>query len=75
MYPYAESMAIEGAKPETFWHVIKTSNFFAERGTLNTIVMCNFLQEYRLIVFNPNTSRQFRLDVTNREKLLALNDA
>ena len=75
MYPYAESMAIEGAKPETFWHVIKTSNFFAERGTLNTIVMCNFLEEYRLIVVNPNRSRHFRLDVINREKLLALNDA
>ena len=72
MYPYADSMATEVAKPVCFWHVIKLANYF-QKGYINAIVMYNILQEHRLIVVNPNRSRHFRLDVINREQLLTLN--
>ena len=43
----------------------KGSTLFADGDTLNAIVTCNFWQENRLIVVDPNRPRHFRLDTIN----------
>ena len=52
----------------------KGSTLFPDGDTSNAIVAYNFWQEHRLIVFDPNRLRHFRLDTINQEQLLALND-
>ena len=50
------------------------STLFAEGDTPYAIITYNFWQEHRLIVVDPNRPRHFRLDMINREQLLALSN-
>ena len=50
------------------------STLFADGDTPNAIVTYNFWREHRLIVVDPNRPRHFRIDMTNQEQLLVLND-
>ena len=59
-------------KPRVLLSHNQASTLFAEMYISNGIVACNFSQKHSLIVVNSNTPRHFRLDVTNREPLLAL---
>ena len=52
----------------------KSSTLFADGDTPNAIVIYSFWREHRLIMVDPNRPRHFRLDTTNQEQLLALND-
>ena len=49
------------------------STLFTE-DTPNAIITYNFWREHRLIVVDPDRPRHFRLNMINREQLLALNN-
>ena len=50
------------------------STLFTDGDSMNAIVTYNFWRGHRLIVVDPNRPRHFRLDMTNQEQLLSLND-
>ena len=72
-YLYADSMAIEGTRPD-FLTRNQGSTLFADWDSGNAIVTHNFWRENRLIVVDLNRPRHFRLEVLDQEHLLALSE-
>ena len=60
IYPPADSMNIEGTKPECVLHIIKAPGY-------SQMEIC-----HRLILFDPNRAIHFRLDSISMKQLLAL---
>ena len=50
------------------------SSLFADGDTPNATVTYNFWQEHGLVIVDLYREKHFRLDMTNQEQLLTLND-
>ena len=70
MYLYVDRKVIEG----TVLLVRNQGSTLFTEDTPNAIITYNFWREHRLIVVDPDRPRHFRLNMINREQLLALNN-
>lgn len=71
IYLYVDRKVIEG----TVLLVRNQGSTLFTEDTPNAIITYNFWREHRLIVVDPDRPRHFRLNMINREQLLALNNA
>ena len=70
IYLYVDRKVIEG----TVLLVRNQGSTLFTEDTSNAIITYNFWREHRLIVVDPDRPRHFRLNMINREQLLALNN-
>ena len=70
IYLYVDRKVIEG----TVLLVRNQGSTLFTEDTPNTIITYNFWRGHRLIVVDPDRPRHFRLNMINREQLLALNN-
>ena len=70
IYLYVDRKVIEG----TVLLVRNQGSTLFTEDTPNAIITYNFWREHRLIVVDPDRPRHFRLNVINREQLLALDN-
>lgn len=70
IYLYVDRKVIEG----TVLLVRNQGSTLFTEDTPNAIITYNFWREHRLIVVDPDRPRHFRLNMINREQLLALNN-
>ena len=70
IYLYVDRKVIEG----TVLLVRNQGSTLFTEDTPNAIITYNFWREHRLILVDPDRPRHFRLNMINREQLLALNN-